>query len=342
MNHPNRREAIILGLGSLGALAVGGCATTAPSGEVPRGRSGQRVARIAHVTDTHIMPERNAEAGVRRMWQQLAAERDRPDFIITGGDHIMHAMDQLKSRVTMLWEMWQRVKREECRFDVYPVAGNHDIWGWHPMSESPTSDPLYGKAWARQELGLERLYYRLPRTIPGWRVLVLDSVHPHPERLYQGSIDDEQFEWLKGELAAVPAGEHVLIATHIPIFSAAATMNGRLYREGTRKQDLDPRDIFMDAGRVLSLLDQYPQVQLSISGHLHQREAVAYPGPSGKTVTHLCNGAASGGWWRGPNLNTPQGYTFIDLYADGSWQHEYRSFEHPILEPDDMPARRST
>ncbi|QYU66251.1 metallophosphoesterase [Leptolyngbya sp. 15MV] len=280
------------------------------------------------------------------MWRSLAAEAEPPSLVITGGDHIMHSMDQLKSRVEALWAMWHRVKREECRFDTFPVIGNHDCWGWHPASEAAEGDPRRGKAWALEGLELRQRFYSITGRVPGWRIIVLDGVQPHPERMYQGRLDDEQFEWLRGELAATPATEHVLIATHIPILSVGVTLNSRVFVQGGRKTDIDARDMHTDASRVLALLDEFPQVRGVISGHLHQTDRVEYAGPRAAAegrppIVHLCNGAASGAWWRGTNINSPQAYALLDLHADGRIERTIRPFPHTVRDPDDMPPRRS-
>ena len=59
-------------------------------------------------------------------------------------------------------------------------------------------------------------------------------------------------------------------------------------------------------------------VKLCISGHIHLLDRVEYDG-----VHFVCDGAVSGNWWKGPFLETPEGFGVFDLYADGTFDHQY-------------------
>jgi 3',5'-cyclic-AMP phosphodiesterase len=53
-------------------------------------------------------------------------------------------------------------------------------------------------------------------------------------------------------------------------------------------------------------------------------------------VTYLCNGAVCGAWWKGANQECETGYGLIDLYADGTFAHQYVTFPWtPVPEPGD-------
>ncbi len=73
-----------------------------------------------------------------------------------------------------------------------------------------------------------------------------------------------------------------------------------------------------DVARLRELFWKHPNVKLCLSGHLHLRERVEYNG-----VTYLCNGAVSGGWWKGDHQQTKAGYAVIDLFADGTFEDQY-------------------
>jgi Icc protein len=40
-------------------------------------------------------------------------------------------------------------------------------------------------------------------------------------------------------------------------------------------------------------------------------------------VTFICDGAVSGGWWKGPNEDVQEGFGIIDLKPDGGFAHQY-------------------
>ena len=62
-------------------------------------------------------------------------------------------------------------------------------------------------------------------------------------------------------------------------------------------------------------------VRLCLSGHMHMIDRVAFRG-----ITFICDGAVSGNWWKGAHLEFPEGYGVIDLYADGTFEHQYVTY----------------
>ena len=72
-----------------------------------------------------------------------------------------------------------------------------------------------------------------------------------------------------------------------------------------------------DAKRLKDLFFQHKNVKLAMSGHVHLQDEVNYLG-----VKYLCNGAASGGWWGGNYQEFPPAFALVDLYEDGSSEHQ--------------------
>lgn len=79
------------------------------------------------------------------------------------------------------------------------------------------------------------------------------------------------------------------------------------------------------AVRLQELFKQNPQVKLCLGGHLHLVERVDYAG-----VTCLCHGAVCGGWWNGDHRDCDEGYGLVDLYADGSFNHQYVTYSWQV------------
>ena len=63
-------------------------------------------------------------------------------------------------------------------------------------------------------------------------------------------------------------------------------------------------------------------VKLALSGHLHEIDRIEFG-----SVTFICDGAVSGGWWHGPNVDnvveTQEGFGIIDIRPDGTFDHRY-------------------
>ncbi|MEP0845843.1 MAG: metallophosphoesterase [Phycisphaerae bacterium] len=283
----------------------------------PRPAQRKRVLRVAHLTDIHVQPELKAGEGLAECLRHVQAQRDKPDLILTGGDTIMDCFEADEARTRLQWELWKQVLKAECSLPVESCIGNHDVWGWHKARSKTTgSEPGWGKKWAMDMFGIQRPYRSFDRA--GWRFVVLDSVFPNGDG-YIGKLDDEQFEWLGAELAAVPRGMPVLVLSHIPIFSAAALFDGQ--REKSGNWDVPASYMHIDARRIKDLFYKHGNVRLALSGHLHLVDRVDYLG-----TTYLCNGAVCGAWWKGPHYEFSEGYALINLHDDGSFEHEYVTY----------------
>jgi 3',5'-cyclic AMP phosphodiesterase CpdA len=197
--------------------------------------------------------------------------------------------------------------------------GNHDIWGWNKKDSGSTGNEVnYGKAWALEALGLEKPYRSFDRA--GWHFVVLDSVQQGKSRLYDGRLDEEQFEWLKENLQRVNPQTPVCILSHIPIMCASIVFYSR-DKDDDQNYRVAGSNIHMDALELSNLFLKHPNVKLCLSGHIHQTDRIDYNG-----VTYLCNGAVSGGWWKGKHKQCDNGYAMIDLYDDGSFEQQYVTY----------------
>lgn len=305
-----RRDALrVGGLAALGALGGAGL----PAMAAERGGKGGRVLRIAHLTDTHIQPELRAHEGLAACLKHVNALADKPDLIVTGGDHIFDSFASSEARAREQWDLWAKALRDENGIPVESCIGNHDVWGWAKSKSGATgAEPMYGKQWATEALRIPGRYRAITRA--GWRIIFLDSVFPNGEG-YIAKLDDEQLEWLKGELAA-SAGMRVLVVSHIPIFSVAVLEFGG--KEERTENKVPAGLMHVDAGRLHAMFVKHGNVRACLSGHLHLVDRCEYDG-----VSYLCNGAVSGNWWKGRHRRCDEGYAIVDLYDDGRVEREY-------------------
>lgn len=322
-------------------MGIGAAALWAPlavargAGDVvgPSGGARKRVLRLAHVTDVQVQPERSAAEGLAACLRHLQALKDRPTFVLTGGDAVMDVLGATAERATVLADVWRRVWKAECSLPVEHCIGNHDVWGWNNKGRGTSgTEPNWGKQWALDLYGLDRRYRSFDRA--GWHFVVLDSIHPDPEgknAKYLGKLDDEQLDWLTKDLAATPAATPVLILSHIPILSAAAFMDGGRVRNGD--WILPGADMHVDAARLKNLFRDHPNVKLCLSGHLHLRERLDY-----NNVTYVCNGAVCGNWWKGHYQETPEGYGIVDLYDDGNAEVQYVTYGWTAKKDGNAPS----
>ncbi len=305
----NRRELLTAAGATVAGLALqrqGHAAT--PSSE--------RVLRLAHLTDLHLLADRNAPAGLTAALRHVHALEDRPDLMITGGDTIMDSLAENDASVTAQWQLFHDIMQRECSIPVKSCIGNHDIWGWDKKKSQTTGDePLWGKKRAVHELKIPHRYYSFDQA--GWHFVILDSTQSNGKGAgYIAQLDDEQLAWLARDLKDHP--RPTCLVSHEPILSAAAILWAKT--ENGQHQ-ISTALMHIDSVQLKDLFKQHPQVKLCLSGHLHLADRVDYAG-----VTYLCNGAVSGGWWNGDYKDCDEGYGVVDLYDDGSFAHQYASY----------------
>lgn len=277
----------------------------------PHDPNRKRILRIAHLTDIHVQPEKRAPEGMQAALEH--AQTNSPDLLLTGGDLIMDALAATEERVKAQWDLYTAVLKANTKLPVVHTIGNHDVWGWGDRG-AYEGKSKFGKTWALQVLELEKPYYSFKRA--GWHFVVLDSTHRLEGNGYTARLDDEQFEWLKGELASVPKETPVMVVTHIPIISICSLFDGE--NEKTGNWVIPGAWLHIDARRIKDQFKEHPNVKLCVSGHEHLVDQVVLNG-----VTYFCNGAVCGAWWGGDYYEVTYGYALIDLFDDGSFENRY-------------------
>lgn len=280
----------------------------------------KRVLRVAHLTDIHVQPELRAPEGMAACLKHLQDSADKPNLILSGGDHVMDCVRQPRERTKTQWDIWQRVSKAENSIPIRSCIGNHDIWGWNKTKSGSTgNEPDFGKKWASDVLGMDRTYYSFNQT--GWHFIALDGIQPmEPEGAFYGGLDEAQMDWLTRDLASVPKTTPILIWSHIPIISALAPLiNSKAPK--TEPIPIEAGHIHWDAVQVLALLAKHPNVKACLSGHLHRIDHVELKG-----IHFYCNGAVSGAWWKGKNDGFDEGYAVVDLFDDGTLSCEYTPY----------------
>lgn len=313
-----RREWLKLSAAAGAGVVVAGATHLAPGSEdgaKPKGRP----LRLAHLTDSHTQPERRAAEGTAACLRHVR-ELERPvDLVVTGGDLIMDSFEADRSRTKPQWDLYTRVLRDECAVPIEHTLGNHDIWGWHKGKSGATgSEPDYGKKWAMDVLGLAKPYRSFNRG--GWHFVILDTVVSDGDG-YLGRLDNEQFEWLQSDLAAVPPTTPIVVISHIPILAACVLNDLKGDAEQQREFKIPGSWLLIDGRRVRDLFQSHRNVKLCLSGHIHQLDRVDFEG-----VTYICDGAVSGAWWKGPKHRCPEGYGVVELFPGGTFSHEYKTY----------------
>jgi 3',5'-cyclic AMP phosphodiesterase CpdA len=280
----------------------------------PTAPAGRNALRVVHLTDMHVQPERRAGEGYAMALASLAGLDPQPAFIVTGGDHVMDVMGSTRERADVQWALYQKVLDAGTKLKVYPVVGNHDIFGW---STDPAIDPsaeLYGKAMALHGLRIPKDYYSFDHG--NWHFIILNNVQQR-DRGYYGDLDPEQSAWLTADLAANAGKKPACVFSHIPIASIAALLSSEAPKEFWRVSDA----LLHRNCRALIRRLAEGNAKLCVSGHIHLMDQLKFMG-----VNFVSNGAVSGSWWKGPHQFVPEGYGIFDLYDDGTYDYQYLTY----------------
>ncbi len=324
------------------AAALAGSASGAPVSKARR-----RVLRFAHPTDIHVQPELRATEGMRACFEHMLGLKDPPSLIVTGGDLPMDTASTPEARSRVEWDLFKRVLADTVggRTPIRHTMGNHDVFGRNKQKSKATGDePVYGKRWFLENFGGERTYQSFDSSSlgggsgggsgggvgggggsgPGWRFIILDSIELGPDgNEFVGRISGAQLEWFKGELERTPATTPIVIISHVPIMSVANFFDRDDSEWKTDGPALEIRSsrMHVDCRDLEALFRKHRNVKLCLSGHLHLVDRCEYNG-----VSYICDGAVSGAKWKGSKRQTAEGYGLIDLYDDGTFDHQYMGF----------------
>ena len=272
--------------------------------------------RLAHLTDIHLTTSSTSVSGLVKALEVVHDLDPLPDLILQGGDLIMDALDEDKDRVQAYWRTVRDTFDAHARIPVAHCIGNHDVYGWG--RRSTRNDPMYGKDWALDEMGLAERFRRFD--LGPWSFIVLDSSH-HVKGGYTARLDGDQMDWLRQELDRIPAERPVCLISHIPILATCVFFDGDLLNR-SNNWEVPGAWMHTDAIELKDLFHRHPNVRLALSGHIHLHDAVEY-----LDVKYLCNGAVSGAWWGGDYQEFPPGLVVVDLFEDGSSDHRFVAYQ---------------
>jgi len=271
-------------------------------------------------TDTHIQPELDAAHGCDMCFRKIAALN--PEFAIMGGDHVFDAFEVNRVRAGMVYDLYQRTE-QQLGMPMHHAIGNHDVFGVFARSGVAPSDPAYGKKMYQDRIG--QTYYSFD--YKGYHFVVLDSIQPTADRMWEARVDEGQLRWLRDDLKALQHGAPVIAVCHCPLVTAFATYAytqivgaDRKYNTMTVANAADVLEVF-ESANVLAVLQ----------GHTHVNEVVSY-----KNTQYITSGAVCGNWWHGPRLGTPEGFTVVSL-RQGTITSRYETYGFHSVDPRVRP-----
>ena len=213
----------------------------------------------------------------------LSPSLTRP-YAITLGDIVFDAP-----------ELWSEMKKSMSSQSVsfFQVIGNHDHLETAPNAEKSAEN-------FRNFFGPTDYSFNRGKT----HVVAIDNVIYTGKQEYSGGITKAQLEWLKQDLAHVPADQMVIMTAHIPFRSGGVNDHQAFYNE------------------ILQLLSRFSSAYI-MTGHTHYADKYTHS-VNGKKIDEFIHGAACGAWW---NSNvcadgTPNGYGVFEI-ENGALVNEY-------------------
>lgn len=269
---------------------------------------------FAFITDIHLQKEDQAPEGFRKAIADINAMQ--PDFVLTGGDLIMDALEEPYESADSLYDMYvEEVKG--FNMPVYNTIGNHELFGIYEVSGVSPDHPEYRYGMYEKRIG--ETYYSFDHK--GWHFIVLNSIIDTEDREYIGMVDEVQMEWLKADLLKVDPKTPIVISTHIPFITVFTQI---LYGEYAP----DYHGLVVENAREVLDLFAAHNLKLVLQGHLHYLEYIEING-----LSFITAGAISGHWWEGPNHDIEEGYLMVYVegddfcweYVDYEWDAEKAS-----------------
>ena len=272
---------------------------------------------FAYLTDIHLQPELNAVEGFRMAIDTI--NKINPDFVLTGGDLIMDALNQTYGRSDSLYNLYNQLS-EEFNMPVYNTVGNHEIFGWHSDKDEIQDNPEFGKKMYENRIG--NRYYSFDHK--GWHFIVLDAMARGKDGRYIGKVDDKQVGWLKQDLRNIDKETPIAVSVHIPFITSQTQLN-----QGSLAANSEST-VISNARDLLLIFRDY-NLKLVLQGHLHFLEDLHV-----ENQVHFITGGAVSGYWlaNSPGSRQEEGFLLVRVSGEEiEWEYvDYGWIPEPELE----------
>jgi 3',5'-cyclic AMP phosphodiesterase CpdA len=221
----------------------------------------------------------------------------KPEFAIMGGDHVYDALGVDGTRAGAVFDLY-KITEQMLQMPLHHAIGNHDVFGILTKSGVAPNDSGYGKKMYEDRMG--RTYHSFDHK--GYHFVVLDSIQPTEDRLWEGRVDEKQLSWLAADLKSAGPHTPVIVTVHVPLVTAFATYSEK---EGVERK-YNTLTV-ANAPQVLTVFEGHNVIAV-LQGHVHVNEIVEY-----KKTKYVTSGAVCGNWWHGPRMGHAEGFTVVNL-----------------------------
>jgi 3',5'-cyclic-AMP phosphodiesterase len=258
---------------------------------------------FAFITDTHIKPDSMVITAFNKAIDSI--NNAGVDFVISGGDQVYDVMRGNQAKSDTLFTLYKTLS-SRIQVPVYNTVGNHELFGIYEESPEDSTHADYKYGMFARYFG--DTYYAFDHK--GWHFVVLNTLDVEGKR-YIGRIGAEQLQWLKDDLAALPAETPIAVVVHLPLVSAMS----QVYPKPGQATDAGP--LVQDRDSLLAAFEEH-NLKLVLQGHLHWFEDLNV-----ENKTHFITGGSIAGRpsWRGTN-HGPRGFLVFDVNGeDFDWRY---------------------
>ena len=247
------------------------------------------------------------EEGISDM-KAYARKCKGPDYAITLGD--IAYSEGFRNTNYLLPIIRDEFTADKAGMPVFQTIGNHDFE--YPLTAVEEGSPTISM---RRNRNFEDVFGPANYSFNRGEVHIVSMFNVCFETFgrpgkYHGDFSDDQVSWLEQDLAAVPAGNLVILCVHIP-FEGACSKSPNM-------------------AKVLDMLGERGNSRI-VSGHTHTIKHIHYP----NGVSEFVAGAMSGNWWWSKNCadGAPNGYSIwkirgnkvvSDIYKGQNFKDSYQ------------------
>jgi 3',5'-cyclic AMP phosphodiesterase CpdA len=303
-----------------GAVAAGSLPTF--WGRDARAQDERRTAssfRFVFMPDFHLRREFASKEGMVKALQAAMALKPKPAFVVTGGDLCQNLRDQTLDECVEMADLFVELWKKHVDVPAYHGLGNHDPAGWGKGLESfpgGKDHPLFGFNLLKTKLNIPDLQYSFD--YGGWHFVILLNITLTTPGEYISEFSDDQLAWLRSDLSKTN-GRPTILFGHFPPVTAVEFFNGEAKPEDKgwalsfRRASRNPMALIEAIGDA--------NVKAFFSGHIHRLDRIEVKGQ-----TFICAGSVSGDQWRGPDVDTEEGFGIVDCRSDGGFEYRYHEY----------------
>lgn len=320
----SRRE--VLGIVT-GAVAAGGVGSLIGSeAHASTNHQGASGFCFVFMPDFHLRREFASADGMVKALKSAMILDPKPAFVVTGGDLCQNLRDQALDECTEMADLFVAIWSRHVDVPTFHALGNHDPAGWGKgLGSFPggTDHPWFGFRLMQRKLNMPALSHSFDHG--GWHFVIVHNAKPADppgSGTVIGEFEEAALAFLRDDLSkAANKGKPTMLFGHYPPVTAIEFFNGEAkHNDEAKRWELGYNRATRNPMALVEAIGE-ANVKAFFSGHIHRLDQIEVKGQR-----LICAGSVSGDQWRGPDVDTEEGFAIIDCRPDGSFDYRYHEY----------------